>query len=777
MDYSHYSVFNFCAEIYDLIELPFGNSDISSIDMYKFLKSKTNNFDKELFDYLILDIRNFSNAIEFEVKNIDPKPEFNIDESTGYPNYESSELYYNYQEYLVYNIKNLPGLYKTRDDLFSCFDDKTTLRDRISYFKTRPFIVKLCHNINDILQFSDIAEKEYQKTTDREKIKNTPIEKNVELNDFTSREFIEFCFKHEVPNLEMFDYIKIKTENFEIKKVKLFINELKRFSERVLIYVTEEKDFGYEKHIVEICYYLTGYLNSFAIKNIDNPDTISIINDIKTVQDTQNLKLALNTARRINSKIRTSLEYSTYINILYILENNVKDDNITNLSTNKTKSYHDLTLYEFLDVITKIHPVHEIVYTNKENVLDTVSIKGTEEEEGLESKYDDQTLKIRNTLIENLKHDDFYKLPKTPAFIIGTKEIFESGFVRAFIEEYYEEKIHSYYPDKTRLLYVMCSTVEEKHEVTKKQIEIIKNEIHKLGREELSFGYLLSGKTQSERNYKESEENHDFWLSRFAKELQNYTESFCPIYDTICKLNEDLELQKILAANKGEFWNIVHKKKWPKNQNLMLEDLIDLEMELVNQIEYDIEEFKENESWDFDFEEYEKYIEVNRVIEELFNISELFVQLNRLEIFQEFLLIEAETIKNEINLPRHPQNNNSFKNEISLSDFLNNKSDKDKLIQIQKDFKNYKGKSMAILIYLLQEEFKIINIISNSKTHSRKQFIQLFKDDSSFNKYQAINKYLNPYSGELNLSTNNDFDADFITIKEKLTKIIENQVV
>lgn len=72
-----------------------------------------------------------------------------------------------------------------------------------------------------------------------------------------------------------------------------------------------------------------------------------------------------------------------------------------------------------------------------------------------------------------------------------TKEqIFESGFIKAFIAEYFEDKIHSFYPDKDRLLYILCNNEQEKKEVTKKQIGITKAKISELGFEELSFAYL-----------------------------------------------------------------------------------------------------------------------------------------------------------------------------------------------------------------------------------------------------------------------------------------------
>ena len=70
---------------------------------------------------------------------------------------------------------------------------------------------------------------------------------------------------------------------------------------------------------------------------------------------------------------------------------------------------------------------------------------------------------------------------------MGIEEIFESGFVKAFIAEYYEYKIHSYYPDKDRLHYILCNSEAEKIEVTNKQIEYTKSEIINLGWEALSF--------------------------------------------------------------------------------------------------------------------------------------------------------------------------------------------------------------------------------------------------------------------------------------------------
>jgi hypothetical protein len=220
-----------------------------------------------------------------------------------------------------------------------------------------------------------------------------------------------------------------------------------------------------------------------------------------------------------------------------------------------------------------------------------------------------------------------------------TKEIIESGFVKSFIAEYVEDKIYSFYPDKDRLLYVLCSTDLEKQQVTVKQIEIVKTEIQKLGNEELSFAYLLSCKPDnvSGHNYIEPDQRFDFWLNRFFEEFVDRINTFTPIIDA-CKLfktkisNEDFE---------NEFWNIYPASQKPKENFLPL--VIQREIELLNEIEFTISEYRKNEYWEFDFEEYQKYIDTSKPIELLFNLSELLVQLYRLEMFNEFLLPPHQT--------------------------------------------------------------------------------------------------------------------------------------
>jgi hypothetical protein len=224
-----------------------------------------------------------------------------------------------------------------------------------------------------------------------------------------------------------------------------------------------------------------------------------------------------------------------------------------------------------------------------------------------------------------------------------TKEqIFESGFIQAFINEFFEDKIHSFYPDKLRLLYILCENEQEKKEVTKEQIKTVKAIISELGFEDLSFAYLLSCKVESLHNYIEPNKRFDFWLRRFSEEFEDHITDFDPITKAICLYNEVSELSVEVFENEGEFWVWYPKSQSPKTRDFL--SIISNEADLLSLIEFDIKEYNKNEYWEFDFEEYQKFIDVSKPLELLFNLSELLVQLNRLEMFKEFLEIDDETL-------------------------------------------------------------------------------------------------------------------------------------
>jgi len=98
--------------------------------------------------------------------------------------------------------------------------------------------------------------------------------------------------------------------------------------------------------------------------------------------------------------------------------------------------------------------------------------------------------------------------------------------------------------------------------------------------------------------------------------------------------------------------------------------------------------------------------------------------------------------------------------DICLKDFLFNPSDKHKLPIIAEKFKNEKGKSMAIAIYLLRD-LKILNYEINSKTKSRTKLTKLLNPDI---KMSGVNMFFNSNTYELQ----NPHDDDLNPIKQWL---------
>ena len=439
MDYSKKSVYDFCAEVYDFYS-DFLPNNVSSVDMYNFLKQRTNNFQKELFDYVIIDIRNFIESIEFEIENPDERPELVIDDETGYPTNASSEAHYLHNDFIVCTITNLPSIYSALEDTFFKFKDEESLRERIEKLNLIPQIRNLRHNISNLLRFSDIAEKEYLRVLEIEKKKKEPFyDQKFSIFNLNSREFIEYCFNNEIPPLEMYDFIQKKTDSFDSIKIKLFIDELARFAERVHIYVTEEREYDNEKFTEEFNYYLLGYLNSYSIKNEDSPEAKEIIADIDRAVNNLDLKLALKTARKINPLIRTGLDYYSFINILEILENNIKQEPDIFSFSKQITNYYDLTLQEFLDVITDTLPVYELTFTAPGKDSETLQFKGTEQ----------QILDALNNLslpaYRKKQLINKYHSVKTPLFNKDLSEI--------EIYNYLEKITNNFDPEKCRIIY------------------------------------------------------------------------------------------------------------------------------------------------------------------------------------------------------------------------------------------------------------------------------------------------------------------------------------
>lgn len=110
------------------------------------------------------------------------------------------------------------------------------------------------------------------------------------------------------------------------------------------------------------------------------------------------------------------------------------------------------------------------------------------------------------------------------------------------------------------------------------------------------------------------------------------------------------------------------------------------------------------------------------------------------------------------------------KKKLNLIDFFNEEISEKTINKIKSEFKDYDGKRMAILIYLLQSDYKIITVISNSKVQSRISFVRLLKENDNISNISSINKVFDTNTDNLSLY---DTDAEFIDFKEKLSQILK----
>jgi predicted transcriptional regulator len=116
-----------------------------------------------------------------------------------------------------------------------------------------------------------------------------------------------------------------------------------------------------------------------------------------------------------------------------------------------------------------------------------------------------------------------------------------------------------------------------------------------------------------------------------------------------------------------------------------------------------------------------------------------------------------------------PKRSTTYENPKSFSEFFIDESNEN-IQKIQKEFKGYSGKKMAILIYLLQDKLKKVTIIHNSKTQSRKQFVVSLTGRNDIN-MQPVNNVFKPNTDELKLL---ETDPDYIDINGKLNKLLSN---
>jgi len=323
------------------------------------------------------------------------------------------------------------------------------------------------------------------------------------------------------------------------------------------------------------------------------------------------------------------------------------------------------------------------------------------------------------------------------------KEIIDSGFFNTFISDYVDYYVSYHYTDHDRLIYALCSSSEEKNIATEEEIKIIKKKIRELGHEEMSFDFLMRYKSKNPHAYSEQENNSSYWEGQFYELFINEiseVKTLTPFTDAKSKIDKLPEEPNPKDIDEDTLDALF----WINDQTRNVPFMVECEEEIMDHIEADIENYKENDYWDIELDFYEGCVEQSDTIKLLVNLCELLVQLFRLRMFEDFLEYGQEELnKSQVQKTNGTTKSNLKPSKINKStiDFLIG-SDSLKSVLLEFLIKNYsgkKGKSIAIMILALEEN-KLIAYTGKSELYSaiRVDFGNI-GSDAGINKFLTIN--------------------------------------
>jgi hypothetical protein len=161
----------------------------------------------------------------------------------------------------------------------------------------------------------------------------------------------------------------------------------------------------------------------------------------------------------------------------------------------------------------------------------------------------------------------------------------------------------------------------------------------------------------------------------------------------------------------------------------------------------------------------DKELEIEKIKYKIIT-STIKIKYNKID----FSFIESyfDSIKYRKQLYKIKSKKEDEKEKITLKSFFKDDVDDDVINDIQLDFQSFEGKKMAIIISLLENEFKILRLIDNSNTLSRKNFIRILKRNDDFC-YNSINKY---FVAGINACPISATSKEYIELKQRLNEII-----
>ena len=206
-------------------------------------------------------------------------------------------------------------------------------------------------------------------------------------------------------------------------------------------------------------------------------------------------------------------------------------------------------------------------------------------------------------------------------------KIIESGFIKAYIESYYEGYDYDVIAED-KLNFSLCNNDEEKQDYILKKSKQLKTEIKELGYHELSFGVIQSMNPQIESHFVDQHRNPEHWLERFCREIEIYFESITPIHDAVLLFNDKKSIDADCLINENSFWDFYPISLHPQSKNLI--QIIEGEFRLLGYIEDEIQNFEETEFWEIDIDDYRRFIEISMPMKIIQDHSELYSRLFRL---------------------------------------------------------------------------------------------------------------------------------------------------
>lgn len=120
-----------------------------------------------------------------------------------------------------------------------------------------------------------------------------------------------------------------------------------------------------------------------------------------------------------------------------------------------------------------------------------------------------------------------------------------------------------------------------------------------------------------------------------------------------------------------------------------------------------------------------------------------------------------------------PVENKKVVSKKEFKDFFLDGVTNKQIEKIKKEFKDYKGKKMAYLIFILESDLKVISYSPKGVNDSRKHFVEALVDKKI--DMQGINKNFEAYQSILN-TNNYRSDIDFKNIKDKLNLLLGKKV-